>query len=194
MAKFVGYESVPFEYSYGPTQVMLYNLGVGASTKTKHGLELLYEGSENFAALTSFGVVPAYEGLTSLISGKVPGLEIDLSKVLHGEQYTELLAEKFPTEAILTSTFKIAAILDKGSGSIYVLDIVSKNKDTNEVVVSNQFSIFVVGTGGFNGPRNSDKGDIYAFKLVCDQNQVLVLGTKTKVQFRYQYRNLILFF
>ena len=66
------------------------------------------------------------------------------------------MAEKFPTEGILTSTFKIAAILDKGSGSVYVLDVVSKNKETNEVVVRNQFSIFVVGTGGFNGPRNSD--------------------------------------
>ena len=118
---------MPFEYSYGPTQVMLYNLGVGASTKTKHGLELLYEGSENFAALTSFGVVPAYEGLTTLISGKVPGLEIDLSKVLHGEQYTELLAEKFPTEAIFTSTFKIAAILDKGLFIIYLY--VGQSKD-----------------------------------------------------------------
>ena len=60
---------------------MLYNLGVGASTKTEHGLELLYEGSENFAALTSFGVVPAFGGLTGLVSGKVPGLDIDLSKV-----------------------------------------------------------------------------------------------------------------
>ena len=41
----------------------------------------LYEGSENFAALTSFGVVPAFGGLTGLVSGKVPGLDIDLSKV-----------------------------------------------------------------------------------------------------------------
>ena len=60
---------------------MLYNLGVGASTKTEHGLELLYEGSENFAALSSFGVIPAFGGLTGLVSGKVPGLDIDLSKV-----------------------------------------------------------------------------------------------------------------
>ena len=44
-------------------------------------MDLQYEGSENFAALTSFGVVPAYEGLTRLITGKVPGLEMDLSKV-----------------------------------------------------------------------------------------------------------------
>ena len=57
----------------------------------------------------------------------------------------------------MTSTFKITAILDKGSGSVYVLDVVSKNKETNEVVLRNQFSIFVVGTGGFNGPRNSDQ-------------------------------------
>ena len=41
LEQFVGYESKPFEYSYGPTQVILYNLGVGASTKTEHGLELL---------------------------------------------------------------------------------------------------------------------------------------------------------
>jgi len=155
--KFVGYESEPFEYKFGPSDVILYNLGVGASTKTQHGLDLLYEGSENFTALTSFGVKPAFGGLKTLITGQVPGLNIDLSKVLHGEQYTELLVEKFPTEAVLTSTFKISAILDKGSGSVYILDIVSKDKETNEEVVKNQFSVFVVGAGGFNGPRNSDK-------------------------------------
>ena len=42
----------------------------------------MYEGSEKFAALTSFGVVPAFGGLTGLVSGKVPGLDIDLSKVI----------------------------------------------------------------------------------------------------------------
>ena len=41
----------------------------------------MYEGNEKFAALTSFGVVPAFGGLTGLVSGKVPGLDIDLSKV-----------------------------------------------------------------------------------------------------------------
>jgi hypothetical protein len=67
------------------------------------------------------------------------------------------LAPSFPTEGTLTSTFKIEAILDKGSGRVYVLEILSRNKATNEAVVRNQISIFVVGSGGFNGPRNSDK-------------------------------------
>ena len=79
--QFVGYESEPFEYSFDTSNVILYALGVGASTKTSHGLNLLYEGSENFSTLTSFGVIPAFGGLTGLVSGKVPGLNIDLSKL-----------------------------------------------------------------------------------------------------------------
>lgn len=154
---FVGFESEPFEFHFTSNEVILYALGVGASTTDGNGLDLLFEGADNFGALTSFGVIPAMGGLTGLVSGQVPGLNIDLSRVLHGEQYTELLADKFPTEGILSSTFKISAILDKGSGAVYVLDIVSKNKDTNEEVVKNQISIFVVGSGGFNGPRQSDQ-------------------------------------
>ena len=56
-------------------------LGVGASLGQSNGVDLLYEGSENFGALTSFGVIPAMGGLSGLITGKVPGLHIDLSKV-----------------------------------------------------------------------------------------------------------------
>lgn len=154
---FVGFESEPFEFHFTAKEVILYALGVGASTTDGNGLDLLYEGAESFSALTSFGVIPAMGGLTGLVSGQVPGLNIDLSRVLHGEQYTELLADKFPTEGVLRSTFKITAILDKGSGAVYVLDILSKNKATDEAVVRNQISIFVVGSGGFNGPRQSDQ-------------------------------------
>ena len=78
--KFVGFESEPFEYAFTPKDVILYALGVGASTKDS--LDCLYEGAESFGALTSFGVIPAMGGLTGLISGMVPGLDIDLSKVI----------------------------------------------------------------------------------------------------------------
>ena len=78
--RFVGFESEPFEYAFTPKDVILYALGVGASTKDS--LDFLYEGAESFGALTSFGVIPAMGGLTGLISGMVPGLDIDLSKVI----------------------------------------------------------------------------------------------------------------
>ena len=59
-------------------------------------------------------------------------------QVLHGEQYTELLTDKFPTSGVLSSTFKIVAILNKGSGSLYILDVLTRDKSSGEPVVKNQ--------------------------------------------------------
>ena len=71
-----------------------------------------------------------HPSFTGLMTGGVPGLNIDLSKVLHGEQYTELLAP-FPTDpTTLASNFKVSAVLDKGTGLVLVLDVVTR--DTND--------------------------------------------------------------
>ena len=45
-------------------------------------------------------------GMTEIFTGEIPGLEIDLAKVLHGEQYFKIL-KPLPHEAKLTNTFKI---------------------------------------------------------------------------------------
>ena len=77
----MGFESESFEFVYEAKDVILYNLGVGASLGQSNGLDLLYEGSEKFGALTSFGVIPGFPCLSALITGQVPGLQIDLSRV-----------------------------------------------------------------------------------------------------------------
>ena len=76
----------------------MYALSVGAelnqgkNNNEDFGMNILYENSENFAPISSFGVIPAFGGLALLVTGGVPGLPIDLARVLHGEQYTELLS------------------------------------------------------------------------------------------------------
>jgi len=51
------------------------------TTQDEDGLQLLYEGHSDFAPLSSFGTIPGFGGLTQLITGSVPGVNIDLSKV-----------------------------------------------------------------------------------------------------------------
>ena len=57
----------------------------------------------------------------------------------------------------LTSTFRVTAVLDKGSGALIIIDVYSKNAETGQDILRNQLSIFVVGSGKFGGPRSSDK-------------------------------------
>jgi hypothetical protein len=59
---------------------------------------------------------------------------------LHGEQYTEVL-NPIPSTGVLVSTFKIVAVLDKGSGAVLVVDVVSKDKDTGLDILKNQVKL-----------------------------------------------------
>jgi hypothetical protein len=54
-------KKVPVEdvaYTYAERDVILYNLGIGATEKELHWT---YEGDDNFAALPTFGVVPQFK-------------------------------------------------------------------------------------------------------------------------------------
>ncbi|XP_057396371.1 peroxisomal multifunctional enzyme type 2-like [Balaenoptera acutorostrata] len=61
-------------------------------------------------------------------------------------------ARKLKCEAI------VADVLDKGSGLIMLMDVYSYSGE--ELICYNQFSIFVVGAGGFGGKRTSDKAKV----------------------------------
>jgi len=47
----------PVDYSYTERDVILYNLGIGATEKD---LQWTYEGDDQFAALPTFGVIPQF--------------------------------------------------------------------------------------------------------------------------------------
>jgi len=130
---------------------ILYALGVGLSTKDEDHLKFLFEGSEDFSVLPSFGVIPPFQALSNLT--QVEGLNFDLTKLLHGEQYLELY-KPIPKNAKLTSKMKIVDVLDKGSGCA-VIQNVETFDELGEMVFMNQFLVFLVGYGGFKGPRTS---------------------------------------
>lgn len=152
--KAVGQKLPPTTFSFNHTQCILYALGVGMSTKDPDHLRFLYEGHPDFSCLPTFGVIPSQAAMMDGGLSSVPGLNIDFTQVLHGEQYLELY-KPLPTSGKLTSEATIADVLDKGSGAVILLDV--NTYSGNELVCYNQFSVFVVGAGGFRGKRSSEK-------------------------------------
>uniref|UniRef100_A0AAQ5Y8S0 Hydroxysteroid (17-beta) dehydrogenase 4 n=1 Tax=Amphiprion ocellaris TaxID=80972 RepID=A0AAQ5Y8S0_AMPOC len=150
----VGQKLPPTTFSFTHTQCILYALGVGMSTKDPDHLRFLYEGSPDFSCLPTFGVIPSQAAMMEGGLSSVPGLNIDFTQVLHGEQYLELY-KPLPTSGKLTSEATIADVLDKGSGAVILLDV--HTYSGGELVCYNQFSVFVVGAGGFGGKRTSEK-------------------------------------
>ncbi|KAK3096921.1 hypothetical protein FSP39_004769 [Pinctada imbricata] len=139
-------------YKYTDRDVILYNLGVGSSTEHEEHLKFLFEGSDDFCVIPSFGVIPAFSSMS--IASNVPGLDVDPTKILHGEQYLEIY-KPFPARgATLKSYARIADVLDKGSGAVIIANVETFDEQ-NEKVCFNQFSTFVVGAGKFGGKRTS---------------------------------------
>ncbi|NXE48515.1 DHB4 enzyme, partial [Casuarius casuarius] len=136
-ANIIGRELATKVYTYTHLEPILYALGVGMSTKDPDHLKFLFEGSEEFCCLPSFGVIPAQ---TSIFDGvpSLPGLNIDFTK--------------------LTSVSTIADILDKGSGAVLLVDV--NTYCGKELLCYNQFTLFFVGAGGFGGKRTSEKAKV----------------------------------
>jgi 3-hydroxyacyl-CoA dehydrogenase/3a,7a,12a-trihydroxy-5b-cholest-24-enoyl-CoA hydratase len=153
----LGHEFPPITTAYDERDLSLYALGVGAARDPLNPQELrfVYENhSGGFQPLPSFAVVPAVNAVLKLVAeGKqAPGLNYGLDRVLHGEQYTELL-RPLPPRAKLRHQGKIKDIFDKGKNALVVTDIRTFNADTGEELARNEMTIFVRGAGGWGGER-----------------------------------------
>ncbi|MGH0180142.1 UNVERIFIED_CONTAM: hypothetical protein FKN15_021100 [Acipenser sinensis] len=129
-AQAVGQKLPEMVFTYSQTQCILYALGVGMSTKDPDHMKFLFEGHEEFSCLPTFGVIPSQASMMDGGLTAVPGFNFDFTRLLHGEQYLELY-KPLPT-------------------SVHTYD-------EKDLLCYNQFSLFIVGTGGFGGKRTSEK-------------------------------------
>lgn len=140
-----------FDYSYTERDVILYNLGIGA---TEQELQFTFENDERFAALPTFGVIPQFAAFGGF--DFVP--DFNPAKLLHGEQYLAIKAP-IPTSGDLVSTSRIMEVLDKGKAAAVTTIIETREKRSGTLIFENQSTVFIRGSGGFGGKRNgSDRG------------------------------------
>lgn len=143
------------KFSYDDKDVILYNLGIGAK---RTELPLIYEGSDSFQVLPTFGVIPPF-------GAEAPWNMDDIlpnfnpTMLLHGEQYLEIRKFPLPTAGTLVSFPKLVEVVDKGKSAIVVSGTTTKDAHTGEDVFYNESSLFIRGSGGFGGPsKGSNRG------------------------------------
>jgi acyl dehydratase len=145
--------------SYGPDDVILYHLGIGAGFRATDPGELAYTFEKNLKVLPSFSVV-ASSGMTARARrapggggnaglGNVPGLSFNPALLLHGEQDVQI-HRPLPTAAEFKTRGRIAEIYDKGKAALVVVEYASS--DASGPLFTNRMSLFLRGEGGFGGP------------------------------------------
>ncbi|WP_405559149.1 MaoC/PaaZ C-terminal domain-containing protein [Streptomyces canus] len=155
-AKALAAEPRTGEISWNSKDVQLYHLGIGAGSHPDKPSpatdpdELRYTLESRLHVLPSFATV-AGSGSPGVISGlSMPGIDVDLAKVLHGGQ-SLTLHRPLPAEGTATATHRIAAVYDKGKAAVLVMR--TDVADAEGPLWTNDAQIFVRGEGGWGGDR-----------------------------------------
>lgn len=143
--------------NYNNRDIILYALGVGATVQEPSDMRYLYEHNNEFAVLPTYYCTYGVEACTntSILQDIGSNIQIDPTRIFHGEQYFEVL-KKLPTEATVETRVKVLDVLDKGSGILILLQHETYDVTNDEKLSTGQISIFVVGAGGFQGKRTSE--------------------------------------
>ncbi|KAG9088940.1 hypothetical protein FRC06_001773 [Ceratobasidium sp. 370] len=145
--------SEPVEFEYTERDVILYNLGIGATEKE---LQWTFEGHEKFQALPTFGVIPQFGASSAMSFDFVPNF--NPTKLLHGEQFLAIKGP-IPTSGTLVNKVRLLEVLDKGKAAAVTVAVDTVDKATGKVVFENQSTVFLRGSGGFGGKKKGiDRG------------------------------------
>jgi acyl dehydratase len=138
------------EIAWTPKDVLLYHLGIGAGLPATDPDELRYTLESRLHVLPSFATV-AGSGAPGVISGlSMPGVEVDLARVLHGGQ-SLTVHRPIPATGRATATSRVAAVYDKGEAAILVLR--TDVADADGPLWTDEARIYLRGEGGWGGDR-----------------------------------------
>ncbi|KAI0956040.1 hypothetical protein AcV7_006549 [Taiwanofungus camphoratus] len=164
----------PLEYRYTERDVILYNLGIGATEKE---LQWTFEGHDEFAALPTFGVIPQFMASGGISLDWLPNY--NPAKLLHGEQYLSIKGP-IPTSGEFVNETRLMEVLDKGKAAAVTSIVETKDKASDKVIFENQSTVFIRGAGGFGGKRvGKDRGAASAANSPPRRKPDAVLEEKT---------------
>ncbi|RDI66131.1 MaoC/PaaZ C-terminal domain-containing protein [Nocardia pseudobrasiliensis] len=139
------------KFAWSPSDVQLYHLGLGAGARWTDPAELRYLDDRSPQVLPTFATVAATLRATEAPRVSMPGVEIDLAKVVHASQEV-VVHRPIPAEGKASSTGRISELWDKGSAAVVVQETAVTGSDGQPLWTARS-SIFAKGEGGFGGER-----------------------------------------
>ncbi|BBY57922.1 MaoC family dehydratase [Mycolicibacterium sarraceniae] len=144
-------ELEPVEFTWTSSDVQLYQLSLGAGADPLDAKELRYLADRTPQVLPSFGNVAANFHMTEPPEVKYPGIDIELSRVLHASESVTVPAP-LPPSGTARSTQRLTEIWDKGKAAVIVSETTVTDPD-GTLLWTTKRSIFARGEGGFGGQR-----------------------------------------
>lgn len=157
----IGAELGTAEFSWSTSDVLLYQLALGAGADPLSARELRYATEQDTVVLPTFATVAQNFHVTEPPKVSFPGVEIDLAKVVHGSQ-SVTAHRPLPASGTATARTRISDVHDKGKAAV-IWQETEVVDGAGEPLWTARSSIFARGEGGFGGERGpSEKIDLPA--------------------------------
>ncbi len=147
----IGAELDPVEFSWTSSDIQLYHLGLGAGGNPMDKRELRYLADGTPQVLPTFGNVAQSFHMTAPPEVRFPGIDIELSKVLHASEAVTVPGP-IPPSGTGTAVTRFTEIWDKGKAAV-IWSETNVTDPGGKVLWTQKRSIFARGEGGFGGDR-----------------------------------------
>ncbi|MCK0176802.1 MaoC/PaaZ C-terminal domain-containing protein [Mycolicibacterium sp. F2034L] len=147
----LGAELPPVEFSWTSSDVQLYHLGLGAGVDPMDQRELRYLVDNTPQVLPTFANVAQSFHMTEPPSVQFPGIDIELSKVLHASEAVTVPGP-IPPSGTGVAVTRFTDIWDKGKAAV-IWSETSVTTPDGAPLWTQKRSIFARGEGNFGGER-----------------------------------------
>jgi acyl dehydratase len=140
------------EAAWTERDVILYHLGLGAGADSLDPAELGWVYEKKLKVVPTFAMVAGQgvsAGNVTPVGMNLPGIDIDLRKILHGGQSLTVHAP-IPASGTATISSRVSDVWDKGKAAVIVLEQSAHAADGNPLWTS-AMQIWARGEGGFGG-------------------------------------------
>lgn len=153
VSKIVGHTYPDQHVAWNRRDVIIYALGLGASDPA-----FTFEDHEDFEPLPTYPLVLSFKGLSQDIvpfgvgMSFPPGLHIDPSMILHGEQSIEIFQD-LPAAGEGVLKGKVLGMYDKGKGALMTTETTLVCKSSGAALCKMTAGVFFRGLTDFGGAK-----------------------------------------